>query len=88
MPPTKLRRALCPACRADRPVRVVGTATVALGYWGTTTLTAAAGTITGTSNAISVTQVSNGAWSGYVVAPGQGVTAVGASWVQPAVSEP
>jgi hypothetical protein len=68
----------------------VAVATVTLDYLGTTTLTVTAGTVTGTSNTISVqpATISNTTWSGYVLNPGSGVTAVAGTWVQPAAGGP
>jgi hypothetical protein len=66
----------------------VGTAKVSLRNPGITTLTAADGGVTGTSGNIAVDArtSSNRTWAGYVVAPAHGTTAVGGTWIQPAVS--
>ena len=54
------------------------------------TLKATAGSIKGQSGTITVEAAmlfsSPGTWSGYAATPGSGVTAVGATWVQPAVT--
>ncbi len=54
------------------------------------TLTAAAGSVTGTSAPITVDAATytatNGGWTGYTSTPGSGVTAVGATWVQPTIT--
>jgi predicted outer membrane repeat protein len=55
----------------------------------TLTLKATAGSLTGTSGSISVdaaTSTWQGTWSGYVTAPGPGVTAVGGTWVVPTLT--
>ena len=56
----------------------------------TVTITATAGSVTGTSSTITVLALtaigSPPVWSGYASTPGSGVNAVGASWVQPAVT--
>ncbi len=63
----------------------VGTATVKLNNPAITTITAASGTIKGTSNSITVSAptIHGKVWTGYVVAPTSGATAVGGTWVQP-----
>jgi hypothetical protein len=65
----------------------VGTATVTLENPGTTTLTAAAGTVKGTSNSITVDAVTSTTpnQAGYISYDSP-ATAVGANWVQPAAS--
>jgi hypothetical protein len=68
----------------------VGTATVTLNNPGSTTITATAGAVTGTSANITVsalTDFSNN-WAGYAIQSGSGVTAVGGAWVQPTVTGP
>jgi hypothetical protein len=54
------------------------------------TLNAAAGSIRGTSGHVDVEAATYsatlGGWTGYTCTPGSGVTAAGATWVQPAVS--
>jgi hypothetical protein len=66
----------------------VGTATVTLNNPGITKLKAAVGAVTGTSGVITVDAptAKGSVWSGYVVSPAVGTTAVGGSWIQPAVS--
>ena len=68
----------------------VATVTVTLDEPDTTTLTAAAGSVTGKSASITVDSATYtatlGGWTGYTSSPGSGVTAVGATWVQPTIT--
>jgi hypothetical protein len=65
-----------------------GFADVTLTAPGTTTLTATAGKVTGTSSSFTVAPASYPWWSGYTINPSSGVTAVGGTWAQPADSGP
>jgi len=67
----------------------VATVTAFLDEPDTLTLKAAAGSLTGTSGSISVdaaTSTFQGTWSGYVTAPGPGLTAAGGTWVVPTLT--
>ncbi len=63
-------------------------AVVTLTSPGTTTLTATVGSVTGTSQNIAVVPNTSSNWSGYAASGLSNVTAVGGTWVQPAVTGP